>query len=53
MTFRALIPVAEGVDDRRQLDILTKYQCDFVQGNIWGCPILENEVGVLFETKPV
>ena len=45
--------VAEGVDDRRQLDILTKYQCDFVQGNIWGCPILENEVGVLFETKPV
>ncbi|MBP5417736.1 MAG: EAL domain-containing protein [Clostridiales bacterium] len=45
--------VAEGVDDRRQLDILTKYQCDFVQGNIWGCPILESEIAPLFTTKPV
>ena len=40
--------VAEGVDDRRQLDILTKYQCDFVQGNIWGRPVMENEMEVLF-----
>ena len=45
--------IAEGVDDRRQLDILTKYQCDFVQGNIWGRPIMESEVGALFATKPV
>ena len=40
--------VAEGVDDRRQLDILTKYQCDFVQGNIWGRPVMENEIDQLF-----
>ena len=43
--------VAEGVDDRRQLDILTKYQCDFVQGNIWGRPVIESEVGQLFKKK--
>lgn len=43
--------VAEGVDDRRQLDILTKYQCDFVQGNIWGRPVIESEVGQLFAKK--
>lgn len=36
--------VAEGVDDRRQVDILIKYQCDFVQGNIWGRPVMENEL---------
>lgn len=40
--------VAEGVDDRRQLDILTKYQCDYVQGNIWGRPVMENEIDQLF-----
>ena len=40
--------VAEGVDDRRQLDILTKYQCDYIQGNIWGRPIMENEIDQLF-----
>ena len=45
--------IAEGVDDRRQLDILTKYQCDYVQGNIWGRPVMEQEVEALFATKPV
>ncbi|MBO7565115.1 MAG: bifunctional diguanylate cyclase/phosphodiesterase [Clostridiales bacterium] len=43
--------VAEGVDDRRQLDILTKYQCDFVQGNIWGRPVMETEISQLFNKK--
>ncbi|MBR6253843.1 MAG: bifunctional diguanylate cyclase/phosphodiesterase [Clostridiales bacterium] len=45
--------VAEGVDDRRQLDILTKYQCDFVQGNIWGRPIMENEITQIFSAGAV
>lgn len=42
--------VAEGVDDRRQLDVLTKYQCDYVQGNIWGRPVMENEIEALCAT---
>lgn len=43
--------VAEGVDDRRQLDILTKYSCDYVQGHIWGRPVIENEIEKLFAPK--
>ncbi|MBO4474057.1 MAG: EAL domain-containing protein, partial [Clostridiales bacterium] len=45
-----ILVVAEGVDDRRQLDVLTKYNCDYIQGYIWGRPITDSEVDALFHS---
>ena len=46
-----ILVVAEGVDDRRQLDVLTKYNCDYIQGYIWGRPITDSEVDALFHSN--
>jgi diguanylate cyclase (GGDEF)-like protein len=36
--------VAEGVDNLSQLEFLNNFQCDFIQGFIWGYPLREEEV---------
>lgn len=36
--------VAEGVDNPSQLEFLNNFQCDFIQGYIWGRPLREEEV---------
>lgn len=39
--------VAEGVDDPVQLELLEKYNCDYIQGYIWGRPLTDSEVSSL------
>jgi EAL domain-containing protein (putative c-di-GMP-specific phosphodiesterase class I) len=35
--------VAEGVDSDSQLDCLHEFNCDYIQGFIWGKPLSEND----------
>ena len=35
--------ISEGVEDVEQIETLTKINCDFIQGFIWGKPLPENE----------
>ncbi|MBN1891318.1 MAG: EAL domain-containing protein [Clostridiales bacterium] len=41
--------VAEGVDDPAQLDYLHGFQCDYIQGYIWGHPLSEQDTHRLLE----
>ena len=40
--------VAEGVDEERKMELLNKYDCDFIQGYLWGRPVREQELDALF-----
>lgn len=46
-----MVTVAEGVDEEKKLELLAKYECDFIQGFFWGCPIPESELDALFGAK--
>ncbi len=43
-----MVTVAEGVDEERKLALLAKYDCDYIQGYIWGRPVPETDFDVLF-----
>jgi len=46
-----MVTVAEGVDEERKLELLAKYECDYIQGFIWGRPIPERDLDALFEKQ--
>ena len=39
--------IAEGVENEKQLELLTKLGCDEIQGYLWGRPVPADE----FESK--
>ncbi len=41
--------VAEGVDEERKMELLNKYDCDYIQGFLWGRPVREKDLDALFE----
>lgn len=43
--------VAEGVDEERKMELLNKYDCDYIQGFLWGRPVREQELDALFATQ--
>ncbi len=36
--------VSEGVEENDQLEILKQIGCDYIQGFIWGRPLMQNDV---------
>lgn len=36
--------ISEGVENEKQIDVLKKHKCDFVQGFVWGKPMSFNDV---------
>ena len=40
--------VAEGVDEDRKMELLRKYDCDYIQGFLWGRPMREKDLDALF-----
>lgn len=36
--------ISEGVEENDQLEVLKQIGCDFVQGYIWGRPLLPKDV---------
>lgn len=47
---RKLETIAEGVETIEQLDLLTSYQCDCLQGYLFSKPLLPEEVRPLLTT---
>ena len=43
--------VAEGVDEERKMELLNKYDCDYIQGFLWGRPVREQELDALFAAQ--
>jgi diguanylate cyclase (GGDEF)-like protein len=43
--------VAEGIEKKEQMDILTKYKCDYIQGYYISKPITEEAIYKLIETN--
>ena len=39
--------ISEGVEGNDQLEVLKQIGCDFVQGYIWGKPLLPKDVELL------
>ncbi len=44
-----MVTIAEGVDEERKVELLAKYECDYIQGFLWGRPVQESELDALFE----
>lgn len=43
--------VAEGIEKKEQLDILAKYNCDYIQGYYISKPVPESDIFKLLDTK--
>ena len=43
--------VAEGIEKKEQLDILSKYNCDYIQGYYISKPVPESDIFKLLDTK--
>jgi len=39
-----ILVVAEGVENEEQLEYLKNYDCDYIQGFLWGRPLSENDL---------
>ncbi|QIZ77221.1 bifunctional diguanylate cyclase/phosphodiesterase [Ferrimonas lipolytica] len=48
-----LTVVAEGIEDRDQLEILQQLQCQVIQGYLFSRPLPENELHKLFDNKTI
>ncbi|MBR3057677.1 MAG: EAL domain-containing protein [Clostridiales bacterium] len=44
-----MVTIAEGVDEERKVELLAKYECDYIQGFLWGRPVPESELDALFK----
>ena len=45
--------VAEGVEDRAQLDMLRKFECEFAQGYLFSKPLPEKDASALLHCDPL
>lgn len=43
--------ISEGVETKEQLETLATIDCDYIQGFIWGCPMLPEEAAQLIRSE--